>query len=355
MRPRPRRASCAHARELAIGRLQQQVTFDRHQVETLGATAAEIEAEVAALEARREPARIELEERRDAPPRSIAERDQAAADLAAEENTYADLQVRIEGLEGDVEAARSEVFAAVNAATALRHAVEHAAAARSRIGEQIGKLDVEGRDLRIEAERAAQERAAAEAGLRAPARRWTSARRARRPRVRAGGAAPAREAAPASSAREQEVAGIAARLRSLEELDAARAEYGDGPAPGPRGIEWRRRPDGVGGRLPRGRRRLRAGRRSLSRRSAAARRRPHARGSGGRTALRIGAECRPRRFPGGRGSAEFAPGLAVDGPADGVARRPARPGPAERAIAPASPARGSPRSPDCARRRGAAC
>src|SRR5687767_133182 len=44
----------AHARELAIGRLQQQITFDRHQVETLGATAAEIQTEVVALEARRE-------------------------------------------------------------------------------------------------------------------------------------------------------------------------------------------------------------------------------------------------------------------------------------------------------------
>ena len=44
----------AHARELAIGRLQQQVTFDRHQVETLGASAAGIEAEVASLEGRRD-------------------------------------------------------------------------------------------------------------------------------------------------------------------------------------------------------------------------------------------------------------------------------------------------------------
>jgi chromosome segregation protein len=220
----------AHARELAIGRLQQQVTFDRHQVETLGASAAGIEAEVASLEGRREPARIELEERRAADAKSIAERDQAAADLAAEENTYSDLQVRIEGLEGDVEAARSEVFAAVNAATALRHAVEHAASARGRIGEQIAKLDVEAHDLRIESERAAQERTAAEAGV-ARAREAMDLLRVER-------AARESELAAARSTREsrardfraaeQEIAGIAARLRSLEELDAARAEYGDG-------------------------------------------------------------------------------------------------------------------------------
>ena len=220
----------AHARELAIGRLQQQVAFDRHQVETLGITADGIEAEVVSLEGRREPARIELEERRAAEARSIGERDQAAADLSAEENTYADLQVRIEGLEGDVEAARSEVFAAVNASTALRHAVEHAASARGRIGEQIAKLDVEAHDLRIESERAQQERAAAEAGV-------TRAREAIDV-LRAERSTRETELTTARSTREsrardfrgaeQEIAGVAARLRSLEELDAARAEYGDG-------------------------------------------------------------------------------------------------------------------------------
>ena len=70
-------------------------------------------------------------------------------------------QRQIEGLEADVEAARSEVFAAVNAATALRHAMEHAVAARARMAEQIASLEVEDHDLGVEAERAAAERAAA--------------------------------------------------------------------------------------------------------------------------------------------------------------------------------------------------
>ena len=220
----------AHARELAIGRLQQQIAFDRHQVETLGATAAAIEAEVSSLEARREPARLELEERRDAAARSLSERDRAAADLAAEENTYADLQVRIEGLEGDVEAARSEVFAAVNASTALRHAVDHAAAARSRIGAQVAKLTVEAQDLRIEAERAAQERAAAEAGLQRAGASIESLRVERAARETELSVARTTRESRRTDFRsaEQENAGVAARLRSLEELDAARAEYGDG-------------------------------------------------------------------------------------------------------------------------------
>src|SRR5205085_7762037 len=117
-------------------------------------------------EARRDTARIELDDRRTAAERASGERDRAAEALAHEEETYAIANRTIEGLEADVEAARSEVYAAVNAATALRHAMEHAAAARARIGEQLGKLDVERNDLRVEAQRAADERAAAEDSLR---------------------------------------------------------------------------------------------------------------------------------------------------------------------------------------------
>jgi chromosome segregation protein len=219
----------AHARELAIGKLQQQIAFDRHQVETLGTTIAEIETEVSSLEARREPARLELEERGSAATRCLAERDQAAADLTIEERTYADVQTRIEGLEGDVEAARSEVFAAVNAATALRHAMEHAAAARARIGEQIAKLDAESHDLRVEAERAAQDRAQAESSQRQGREAMDALRLERLARESELAAArTAREArSQAFRDHDHQVAALTARLRSLEELDAARAEYGD--------------------------------------------------------------------------------------------------------------------------------
>jgi len=220
----------AHSRELTVGRLQQQIAFDQRQMATLTTSAEELRAEVGSLGARREPVRVEIEERRAAAARSLADRDAAASALDAEERAYMEAQARIEGLEGDVEAARSEVFAAVNAATALRHALEHAAAARSRIGEQIAKLGIEARDLSIEEERASQDRATAEAGLQRAREamdalaaerasreaQLTSARRTREARLHEWRAA------------EQHVAGVAARLRSLEELDAARAEYGDG-------------------------------------------------------------------------------------------------------------------------------
>ncbi len=219
----------AHAHELEIGRLQQQIEFDKQQIQSLAAAAADIDAEIRALDARREPARIELEARNEAAGRALTERDAAAEALREEEAVYADLQRNIEGLEADVEAARSEVFAAVNAATALRHAMDHAAAARTRIAEQISHLDIERSDLDIEAERAAQDRVEAETAVRR-AQETIETLRVKRAASESelAGARTDRDARLAElRTRERELAGVQARLASLEELAAARAEYGD--------------------------------------------------------------------------------------------------------------------------------
>jgi chromosome segregation protein len=220
----------AHASELEIGRLQQQIAFDKQQVESLGAAVSDIEAEVQALDARREPARLELQARREASTRATAERDGAAEALRGEESAYADLQRNIEGLEADVEAARSEVFAAVNAATALRHAMEHAAAARTRMADQIGRLDIERGDLNVEAGRAARDREEAEGAMRRAGEAMATVRldRAAKDSELAGARADRDARSQDFRARERDLAGIVARVTSLEELDAARAEYGDG-------------------------------------------------------------------------------------------------------------------------------
>jgi len=220
----------AHASELEIGRLQQQIAFDKQQVESLAVTVSEIEAEVGTLDARREPGRVELESRRGAAARAVAERDAAAQTLQGEESAYADLQRHIEGLEADVEAARSEVFAAVNAATALRHAMEHAVAARTRMAEQIGRLDSERSDLNVEIDRAIAERDEAEAAMRRAVESMESLRLDRAAREsELAGTRGDREARLAElRSRERELAGLQARLLSLEQLAAARAEYGDG-------------------------------------------------------------------------------------------------------------------------------
>ena len=133
----------AHACELTINRQQQQIAFDGEQLQALESRIAVMVTEVAALEARREPARAALEARRSAAADANIERDRAAAALAAGSEAYESAHCGIEGLEADVEAARSEVFSALNSATALRHALEHAAATRDRVGETLSKLDVE--------------------------------------------------------------------------------------------------------------------------------------------------------------------------------------------------------------------
>jgi chromosome segregation protein len=220
----------AHASELENGRLQQQIAFDRQQVEHLAVAAGEIAAELQALEARREPARLEIEQRREAAVRAGAEREQALETLRVEEETQSDLERRIQGIEADVEAARSEQLAASNAATALRHAMEHAVAARGRFAEQIAKLDGESHDLQVEAARARDERAAVEDAMARARDAIEGLRLDRATRESQLSAARAERDARAADLRgaEHELAGVRARLASLEELDAARAEYGDG-------------------------------------------------------------------------------------------------------------------------------
>jgi chromosome segregation protein len=224
-----RAREAAHTCELAINRRQQQIAFDREQVQNLTARATTVAAELDAVEARREPARLALAGRRHAATEAMADRNRAAATLAAESEAYESAHCEIEGLEADVEAARSEVFSAINSATALRHALEHASTARDRVVETLAKLDVETADGRIESERAAAERAAAADGLRRAQESIDATRLARSARESELASARIEHEWRAQSvrSREHELAGLDARLESLEELEAARAGYGD--------------------------------------------------------------------------------------------------------------------------------
>jgi chromosome segregation protein len=219
----------AHARELAITRREQQLAFDREQVQTLDLRTSSVTAELAGLEARREPALLALAGRRHAAAEAAVDRERAAANLAAESAAYEAARRELEGLEADVEAARGEVFSALNSATALRHALEHAAAARDRVGETLSKLDIEASDIRIESERVVAERAAAADGLRRAHDAIDATRIARAARESELASARIEHEWRSRSvrAREHELAGLAARLTSLEELDASRAGYGD--------------------------------------------------------------------------------------------------------------------------------
>src|SRR5262245_38386700 len=109
----------AHARELAINRQAQQNRFDREQIAAIELRASAVATDLGQLEARREPARAELASRRGTAESVVADRDRAAAVLEAQSSAYETAHQGIEGLEADVEAARSEVFSAINSATAL--------------------------------------------------------------------------------------------------------------------------------------------------------------------------------------------------------------------------------------------
>jgi chromosome segregation protein len=219
----------AHTCELDITRRQQQIEFNQQQIAAIEHRATEMQSERHALEARREPSRAAIDERGRAAARAGEEHQDAAGVLTVIEREYADENQRIDGLEGDVEAARSEVFASLNAATTLRHAIEHAEEAANRVGEELGKLDAEDADLRMERERLDSDRAATADGLR---RAQQGAEHSMHMRT-------ARETELASTriecdwrsnglrTRERELAGLSARVASLTDLENARAGYTD--------------------------------------------------------------------------------------------------------------------------------
>ena len=141
----------AHAKELAITRRQQQIAFDREQMESMRARGggarrrardARRAARAGAAGARGAAAggRRGARRARSAPAQALAEGSEA----------YEIAHREIEGLEADVEAARSEVFSAINSATALRHSLEHAArGARSRRRDAV-EAGRRAEDIRVE-------------------------------------------------------------------------------------------------------------------------------------------------------------------------------------------------------------
>ncbi len=219
----------AHARELEISTREQQIEFNRQQVVALGTRATEIQGELQELESRREPGRLALEERRLAAAAAEHARDEAAEALAAAAEAHARAHQRIEGLEGDVDAVRGEVFAAANSATALRHVIDHAAQQRARVAETLERLAVEAEDLRIDTEKNQADRMGTGDALRRAheAMEATRIERAARESELASARIEHEWRARSVRTREQAIAGLEARLKSLEELEAARAGYSD--------------------------------------------------------------------------------------------------------------------------------
>ena len=286
--PRPSAREAAHARELEIGRLQQQIAFDRHQIEQLAASAVDIDAEVRALEARREPARLELEARREAAARR--RRRQAAGRRSARRGGE-----RVRRPAARHRGSRGGRRGGAQRGVRRGQCRDRAAACDgARRRGQVADRTSSSRSSRSRAATCGSRRSAPSRTGRGRAGHAAGAGDARRPARRSGpsGTRSCRRRAPNASARASSsarsrpsLAGVTARLTSLEELDAARAEYGDGarlssPRRRPtRSVRWDRSPTTSTSTA------IRARRRGLPRRPAPARRRAHARACRGRARL----------------------------------------------------------------------
>jgi chromosome segregation protein len=219
----------AHAHQLEIERRQQQLVFDRQQIDALDQAVASLTADADALTARREPVRVELAERLDAATRAATDRDEAAAALLEQDRAHADALQGITVLETGVEAARARLTAGLTAVSTLRNAIERAVEARDRIAGELARLDAEAGDQQIEAEQlGAARRTAAEAlqAARTAVERVTAVRSAREAALAAARLVHDERLRELRD-REQDLAAARARLGSLEELDAAREGYGD--------------------------------------------------------------------------------------------------------------------------------
>lgn len=219
----------AHQRELEIGRRQQQMTFDRQQVDDLGGRLEQFHEEARDLDARREPARVALDAQRGLIERARLSLQEAQGRVSEREQDYQRALTAVQGVEHDADQTRAAVMAAATTLQALRQARDNASAARDRVAQERSRFEVELRDLQQEVERATRDRAEAEGAL-TRAREAADAAMLGRKTAEAALAGARGERDRLSqllSTTHRELAGCEARLRSLEEIDRKRTTFGD--------------------------------------------------------------------------------------------------------------------------------
>jgi chromosome segregation protein len=218
-----------HAHELEINRRQQQIALDTQQAEMLLKRADELEIERQQLEQRREPERLALDARRQAAAEAASARDLASALAAAAADDYARAQQDIEAAEQDVERERADLYAVLNTITALSAALESASAQRERAVESDGRLDLEARELAAELDTVRSQRQVAAEALQRAQESLEAARIARASREFELSSARIEHEWRSRDVRtrEQELATMTGRLRSLEEIDTHRSGFAD--------------------------------------------------------------------------------------------------------------------------------
>ena len=218
-----------HACELDINPAAQQIEFNRQQIEALGVR-GDGGSRSNWTRWRRGASRAgwRLSSGRTAAAKAQQDQQTAAAELEQIEREYGDENRRIEGLEADVEAARSEVFSALERRD---HAAPcHPARRRgggARVARSWRNSTSKTADVRMERERLEGDRAATADGLRRAQQAAEASMHARTARETELATARIELEWRSNSlqARERELAGLSARLASLTELEDARAGY----------------------------------------------------------------------------------------------------------------------------------
>jgi len=219
----------AHRRELEIGRRQQQIQFDRQQIEDLGRRGEELHAELGDLTGRREPLQTAITTQADAAAQAHGALEAAAHRVTACDAEYATAQSGVQDAERDADETRAVVLSSGTTLAALRQARDNAAAVRDRVAAERSRLEIEARDLQQEVARAERDRETARTALE-EAREALARTRTQRAALDAeltGHRRTRDRQAEELAARQHLLTSQQARLRSLEQLEAQRASFGD--------------------------------------------------------------------------------------------------------------------------------
>ena len=219
----------AHQQEMGLERKQQQIDFDQQRATDLEVSLTGGSDTIKVLEERSSPVQKELLDQQAAHEACRQERDTAAEMMRDAERSFAQAQLAIEGREGDVEAARNELFASANAATALQNVVDNAFAGKTRVSEALSKLEAESSDVQSNVDRVdteCREYAVELSRLESSLVNIRSSREDQSARL-ADQLAEIERRSEELRICEHDLASVNARVESLEQLTEGRANYED--------------------------------------------------------------------------------------------------------------------------------
>ncbi len=218
-----------HAHELQLGRWQQQTEFDKQQIAELGRQAEAFDEERRTLDERRAPAAQAIDSQRAATAAAREALEQVAGRVGACEAEYRQALVSVQGVEQESDSTRAAVLASSTTLAALAQARDNAAAVRDRVAVERERLVVEARELASEIARTQADAQAAGQAL--DAARTTLAElqvaQAEAEATLTSLRADRDARGHAQAAANRRIVEKEARLRSLEEIEASRATFGD--------------------------------------------------------------------------------------------------------------------------------